>query len=106
MVPGCTDGSRMQVLTEKDDFANSSKWYDGWRFMETEMPLTFEAIYENGVLKPAQPLPLKEHDKVRVTIESELTWAERTAGLLQWTGDPQLLRQIAEDDEFGLLESP
>jgi hypothetical protein len=49
---------------------------------------------------------LKEHDKVRVTIESELTWAERTAGLLQWTGDPQLLRQIAEDDEFGLLESP
>jgi hypothetical protein len=72
MVPGCTDGSRMQVLTEKDDFANSSKWYDGWRFMETEMPLTFEAIYENGVLKPAQPLPLKEHDKVRVTIESDL----------------------------------
>ena len=33
------------------------------------MPLTFEAVYENGVLKPAQPLPLKEHEQVRVTVE-------------------------------------
>ncbi len=33
------------------------------------MPLTVEAIYENGVLKPTQPLPLREHEKVRVTVE-------------------------------------
>jgi predicted DNA-binding antitoxin AbrB/MazE fold protein len=33
------------------------------------MPLTVEAIYANGVLKPSQPLPLKEHEKVRVTVE-------------------------------------
>jgi predicted DNA-binding antitoxin AbrB/MazE fold protein len=33
------------------------------------MALTFEAVYENGVLKPAEPLPLKEHEKVRVTVE-------------------------------------
>ena len=33
------------------------------------MPLTVEAVYENGVLKPAQPLPLKEHEQVRVTVE-------------------------------------
>ena len=33
------------------------------------MPLTVEAVYENGVLKPAEPLPLKEHEKVRVTVE-------------------------------------
>jgi predicted nucleic acid-binding protein len=26
------------------------------------MPLTVEAVFENGVLKPTQPLPLKEHD--------------------------------------------
>ena len=26
------------------------------------MPLTIEAVYENGVLKPAQPLPLKERE--------------------------------------------
>ncbi len=70
------------------------------------MTLTIEAIYENGVLKPAQPLPLKEHEKVRITVEPERTWAERTAGMLQWTGDPEVLRRIAEDDEFGILESP
>jgi predicted DNA-binding antitoxin AbrB/MazE fold protein len=33
------------------------------------MSLTIEAIYENGVLKPAQPLPFKEQEKVRVTVE-------------------------------------
>lgn len=30
---------------------------------------TVEAVYENGVLKPAQPLPLNEHEKVCVTVE-------------------------------------
>jgi len=33
------------------------------------MAITVEAVYENGVLKPTQPLPLKEHEKVRVTVE-------------------------------------
>ena len=70
------------------------------------MAITTDAVYENGMLKPVQPLPLQEHEKVRITIESSLTWAERTAGMLKWTGDPDILRRIAEDDEFGILESP
>jgi predicted DNA-binding antitoxin AbrB/MazE fold protein len=70
------------------------------------MAITIEAVYENGMLKPVQPLPLEEHEKVRLTIEPALTWAERTAGMLKWTGDPDILRRIAEDDEFGILESP
>jgi predicted DNA-binding antitoxin AbrB/MazE fold protein len=70
------------------------------------MPITVEAIYENGVLKPTKPLPLEEQAKVRITIEPELSWAERTAGLIQWTGDPEVLRRIAEEDEFSILESP
>ena len=70
------------------------------------MAFTIEAIYENGVLRPTQPLPLQEHEKVRLIIELELTWAERTAGMLSWTGDPEVLRRLAEDDEFGILESP
>jgi hypothetical protein len=53
-----------------------------------------------------QPLPLKERETVRITIEPQLTWAERTAGMLKWTGDPEVLRRIAEDDEFGIHESP
>jgi predicted DNA-binding antitoxin AbrB/MazE fold protein len=69
------------------------------------MPITVEAIYENGVLKPSQPLPLEEHETVRITIEPRISWAERTAGMLQWTGDPEVLRRIAEDDEFGIREA-
>jgi len=68
--------------------------------------MVVEATYENGVLKPERPLPLAEHEKVRVTIEPQTSWAERTAGLLQWAGDPAVLRRIAEDDEFGILGSP
>ncbi len=64
------------------------------------MILTVEAIYENGVLKPIQPLPLKEHEKVRITVAPERTWAERTAGMLQWTGDPEVPRRIADWNGF------
>lgn len=33
------------------------------------MSISFEAIYESGVLKPSEPLPFKEHEKVRITVE-------------------------------------
>ena len=33
------------------------------------MAITVEAVYENGVLKPSEPLPFKEHEKVRVSVE-------------------------------------
>ena len=33
------------------------------------MSITFDATYEDGVLKRALPLPLAEHEKVRVTVE-------------------------------------
>jgi predicted DNA-binding antitoxin AbrB/MazE fold protein len=69
------------------------------------MTLTVEAVYENGMLKPSQPLPLKEHETVRITVEAEGSCAERTAGLLKWTGDPEVLRRIAEDDDFGIHEA-
>ena len=68
-------------------------------------PLVVEATYENGVLKPSQPLPLDEHEMVQITIEPSGSWADRTAGMLKWTGDPDVLRRVAEDDEFGILGS-
>ena len=46
------------------------------------MTLTVDAIYENGVLKPAEPLPLKEHEKVQVTVKSSMSRVRQTAGLL------------------------
>jgi predicted DNA-binding antitoxin AbrB/MazE fold protein len=36
------------------------------------MAFTIEAVYEDGVLKPAEPLPLEEHAKVSVTVEPVL----------------------------------
>jgi predicted DNA-binding antitoxin AbrB/MazE fold protein len=81
------------------------------------MNFSIEATYENGVLKPTSPLPLPEHTKVRVTVqetvearkptvEEALAAVRRSAGIIRWTGDPELLRRIAEDDEFSILESP
>ena len=70
------------------------------------MPLTVEAVYENGVLKPAQPLPLKEQEKVSITIRPAISVARETAGMLRWHGDWETLRRLAEDDEFGIMESP
>ena len=69
------------------------------------MSFTVDATYENGTLKLTQPLPLREHERVRVTIEPEPSWAERTTGMVPWTGDPEELRRLAEDDEFGIMES-
>jgi predicted DNA-binding antitoxin AbrB/MazE fold protein len=31
--------------------------------------MTLKAVYENGVLKPKDPLPLKEHEEVEIEIE-------------------------------------
>ena len=67
--------------------------------------MIIEATYEDGVLKPAAPLPLKEHEKVRITIEPDMSWARRTAGLLRWTGDAETLRRLAEDPELDPQES-
>jgi predicted DNA-binding antitoxin AbrB/MazE fold protein len=35
------------------------------------MAITVEAVYEDGVLKPAQALPFKEHETVRITVEEK-----------------------------------
>ena len=48
------------------------------------MSITIDAVYENGVLKPVQPLPLKEHEAVRVTVEEKQpSLAERIVALAQ-----------------------
>jgi predicted DNA-binding antitoxin AbrB/MazE fold protein len=74
------------------------------------MSLTIEAIYEDGVLKPSEPLPFKEHDKVRVTIDEEAEWRARrvraSAGLLGWKGDAETIERVALDPEFDRRESP
>ena len=70
------------------------------------MAITVEAVYEDGVLKPDQPLPFKEGERVRVTVQVQQSVARESAGMLHWRGDWETLRRLAEDDEFGLMESP
>lgn len=69
------------------------------------MAITVEATYENGVLIPATPLPLHEHEKVRLTVEPQSTWVERTAGMVPWSGDPATLERFAIDPTFDPQES-
>jgi predicted DNA-binding antitoxin AbrB/MazE fold protein len=66
------------------------------------MPITVEAIYENGILRPMQTLPLKEHAKVRITVESESTWVERTAGMMDFKGTPEEAEYFAMSPELDL----
>jgi len=68
------------------------------------MTWTIEAIYENGVLKPKQPLTLKEHEEVRITVHSGSTWVERTAGIMGFTGSAEEADYFALDPELDPLE--
>jgi predicted DNA-binding antitoxin AbrB/MazE fold protein len=69
------------------------------------MTISVEAVYENGVLKPAQPLPLKEQQKVRVTVHAPANWVEATAGIAGWTGTSEELQYFALDPDLDPQES-
>lgn len=70
------------------------------------MSIEIEAIYENGILKLPHPVPLRENERVRVTIHEQGSRAKASYGLMGWKGDPEVLRKIALDPEFGHEESP
>jgi predicted DNA-binding antitoxin AbrB/MazE fold protein len=61
------------------------------------MSITIEATYEGGVLIPVSPLPFKEHEKVRLTVEPKLSLARRTAGMLAWSGDAATFDRILNE---------
>ena len=68
------------------------------------MTITIEATYEDGVLRPARPLPLAEHEKVRVTVEQQLPIADNAgAGLAtkqaNSCGHSAFLNSYAPEDE-------
>jgi predicted DNA-binding antitoxin AbrB/MazE fold protein len=64
------------------------------------MAITVEAVYENGVLKPARPLPWKDGERVCVTVSSLDSPLLKAYGIMNWTGDAQTLERIALDPEF------
>jgi predicted DNA-binding antitoxin AbrB/MazE fold protein len=63
------------------------------------MSLQIEAVYENGVLKPSQELPLQEGQKVTVTIQPVGSAVQRFCGSLRWTRDPDKLRRYLNDPD-------
>jgi predicted DNA-binding antitoxin AbrB/MazE fold protein len=70
------------------------------------MAITIEAVYENGVLKPAQPLPLKEHERVRVTVDTPPLDILQVQGILGWKGTSEELAPFALDPEFEYAPDP
>ena len=70
------------------------------------MCFVVDATYENGILRLDEPLPLQERERVKVTVQAATSHVDSTYGLIGWTGGPEVLRRIAQDDEFGILGSP
>jgi predicted DNA-binding antitoxin AbrB/MazE fold protein len=70
------------------------------------MAITVEAVYENGVLKPVQPLPLKEHEKVQLTVETKKSWVEETAGIMRFQGTEEEADYFALDPELDYPPPP
>ena len=62
--------------------------------------LTIHAIYEEGKLRPLQPLPLQEQEQVLLQVIRE-SLVQETSGMLQGL-DPQVVREVAEGEEFSV----
>jgi predicted DNA-binding antitoxin AbrB/MazE fold protein len=52
------------------------------------MSLEVEATYENGVLKPDKPLPLGEHERVTVRVETQAGRIRESAGMIPMPDQP------------------
>ncbi len=63
------------------------------------MPLTIEAVYENGTLRPVRRLPLRERQQGRITIEEPVDWVFRTRGIIPCS-DHALIEWAAMDPEL------
>lgn len=70
------------------------------------MTLSVEAIYENGVLRPVEPLPLKEHEQVRITVQQGETPLLRAYGIMGWKGTAEELERFAEDPDLDYPPPP
>ena len=70
------------------------------------MTVSVEAIYENGVLRPLEPLPFVDNERVWITVDSNKIWADITAGMVPRPNDVSVLEDIAMGADFELGEAP
>jgi predicted DNA-binding antitoxin AbrB/MazE fold protein len=64
--------------------------------------VTIKAVYEDGVLKPKGPLPLKEHAEVEIEIKSarEAAWSEDARSFVGFLDGAPRDVPLARDYEF------
>jgi hypothetical protein len=67
--------------------------------------LEIEAVYEDGVLRLVRPLPLENGVMVTITLHPPRHGVKRGSGRIGWQGDPEVVRRLALDAEFGNEES-
>ena len=65
------------------------------------MTRQIEAVYENGVLRPLEPLPLKEHQKVSVTVSDT---EDPHAPMIDYAFVESARREIEQADHIPNLE--
>ena len=56
--------------------------------------ILIDAVYENGVLRPKEPLPLEEKEHVQVMVFVGPSHAEQSAGVVPWTGSVEDLDHL------------
>ena len=64
------------------------------------MTLTIEAVYENGVLKPKEPLPLKEHEQVQITVQACFRNLADLYGIMGFKGTAEEADYFAMDSDL------
>ena len=64
------------------------------------MAVTIEAVYENGVLKPSQPLPWKEGERVRIAVSSLDSPILKAYGIMGFQGTAEEAEYFALDPEL------
>jgi predicted DNA-binding antitoxin AbrB/MazE fold protein len=63
------------------------------------MSRNIEAVYEDGVLKPLSPLDLKDHERVKLTVEEERSTVRATSGMFSGISD-SVIEEVALSPEF------
>jgi predicted DNA-binding antitoxin AbrB/MazE fold protein len=63
------------------------------------MSITVEAVYENGVLRPAEPLPWKQGERVRIEVSSLDSPLLKAYGIMGFQGTAEEAEYFALDPE-------
>jgi predicted DNA-binding antitoxin AbrB/MazE fold protein len=70
------------------------------------MAITVEAVYENGLLRPDQPLPLKEHERVQIVVQKRFSNLADSYGIMGFQGTAEEADYFATDPELDYPPPP